>query len=309
MNDFLSQNFQKNLINNSNVVNDFLNLNLPVGNVLNKKLLKAMKYSLLGSGKKIRSYLLIETGKLILNFNNMLLTDKINHELILLGSAIEAIHTYSLIHDDLPSMDDSDFRRGKKSSHVKFGEATAILAGDALQSWAFELISRPDNISDVSKVSKIIYSLSKAIGCNGMAGGQQGDIDFTTKTSNKNDIFWIQQKKTGNLLECCVKLGGIIGDANDSQIIKLKKYANCLGIAFQIKDDLLDLNSDAKILGKPTRQDKSNEAPNFVNLYGEINSKKKLKEFIDEALEALKTFGKSANNLVLLAKYVRNRDF
>lgn len=309
MSDSLQKKFQKNLIKNSEVVDNFLNLNLPVNNGLNKKLLEAMRYSLLGSGKKIRSFLLIETGKMILNLNNESLITEIYNQLIILASAVEAIHTYSLIHDDLPAIDNSDFRRGKKSSHVKFGEATAILAGDALQCWAFELISNPKNINDHSKVSKIIFQLSQALGYDGMVGGQQGDIDFVSEELNENNILWVQQKKTGKLLQCCVLLAGIIAEANDEQFFYLKKYSYYLGITFQIKDDLLDVNSNSKTLGKPIKQDKFNKSPNFVNLYGETNSKKKLKKFNEKAIESLKNFGNYANNLVLLAEYVINRDF
>ena len=309
MSNYLLKKFKKDLLKNSEVIDNFLNLNLSIGDKLNRRLLKAMRYSLLGSGKKIRSFLLVETGKMISNLNNVNSTNEIYNQLIILASAIEAIHTYSLIHDDLPAIDNSDFRRGKESSHIKFGEATAILAGDALQCWAFELVSSPDNINDPLKISKIVFLLSRALGYNGMVGGQQGDIDFVSEELSEDDILWVQQKKTGKLIECCVLLATIIAQATEKQILNLKNYAYYLGIAFQIKDDLLDINSNSKILGKPIKQDKFNNSPNFVNLYGEINSKKKLREFNEKAIESLNIFGNYANNLVLLAKYITNRDF
>ena len=145
------KNFQNTLLKNSEEVDSFIKKNLPRNEGLNKKLIHAIKYSILGSGKKIRSFLVIEVGKVVSNINNLTLNKKKKDELIVIASAIEAIHTYSLIHDDLPAMDNSDYRRGKKSTHKKFDEATAILAGDALQSWGFELISNPKNFENRDK--------------------------------------------------------------------------------------------------------------------------------------------------------------
>ena len=204
-------------------------------------------------------------------------------------------------------MDNSDYRRGKKSTHKRFDEATAILAGDALQSWGFELISNPKHFANENNISKLVFELSKAIGCLGMVGGQQGDIDFTHRDLNEDNIFWIQQKKTGSLLECCVILSSIICNANDEQMIKLRDFSKNLGLAFQIKDDLLDLNSNSKELGKPIHQDRSNETPNFVNYYGEEKSIQKMKDSLEKSIESLNIFGNYAKNLVLLAEYIVNR--
>ncbi len=301
------KNFQNTLLKNSEEVDYFIKKNLPRNEGLNKKLIQAMKYSILGSGKKIRSFLVIEVGKVVSNINNLTFNKKKNDELIVIASAIEAIHTYSLIHDDLPAMDNSDYRRGKKSTHKKFDEATAILAGDALQSWGFELISNPRNFENRDKISKLVFELSKAIGFCGMVGGQQGDIDFTHNDLSEDNILWIQQKKTGSLLECCVVLSSIICNAKDDQIKKLQKFSRNLGLAFQIKDDLLDLNSNSKELGKPVHQDKSNQTPNFVNYYGEEKSIQKMNDSIEKSIESLNIFGNNAKNLVLLADYIVKR--
>ncbi|GIR63224.1 MAG: farnesyl-diphosphate synthase [Alphaproteobacteria bacterium] len=301
------KNFQNTLLKNSEEVDSFIKKNLPRNEGLNKKLIQAIKYSILGSGKKIRSFLVIEVGKVVSDINKLTFNKKKKDELIVIASAIEAIHTYSLIHDDLPAMDNSDYRRGKKSTHKKFDEATAILAGDALQSWGFELISNPRNFENRDKISKLVFELSKAIGFCGMVGGQQGDIDFTHNDLSEDNILWIQQKKTGSLLECCVTLSSIICNAKDDQIIKLQNFSRNLGLAFQIKDDLLDLNSNSKELGKPVHQDQSNETPNFVNYYGEEKSIQKMNDSLEKSIESLNIFGNHAKNLVLLADYIVKR--
>jgi len=301
------KNFQNTLLKNSEEVDSFIKKNLPRNKGLNKKLIQAIKYSILGSGKKIRSFLVIEVGKVVSDINNLTFNKKKKDELIVIASAIEAIHTYSLIHDDLPAMDNSDYRRGKKSTHKKFDEATAILAGDALQCWGFELISNPNNFEVQVKISKLVFELSKAIGFCGMVGGQQGDIDFTHNDLSEDNILWIQQKKTGSLLECCVTLSSIICNAKDDQIIKLQNFSRNLGLAFQIKDDLLDLNSNSKELGKPVHQDQSNETPNFVNYYGEEKSIQKMNDSLEKSIESLNIFGNHAKNLVLLADYIVKR--
>ena len=301
------KNFQNTLLRNSEEVDSFIKKNLPRNEGLKKKLIQAIKYYILGSGKKIRSFLVIEVGKVVSDINNLTFNKKKKDELIVIASAIEAIHTYSLIHDDLPAMDNSDYRRGKKSTHKKFDEATAILAGDALQSWGFELISNPKNFENRDKISKLVFELSKAIGFCGMVGGQQGDIDFTHNDLSEDNILWIQQKKTGSLLECCTNLSSIISNAKDNQRIKLQNFSRNLGLAFQIKDDLLDLNSNSKELGKPIHQDQSNETPNFVNYYGEEKSIQKMNDSLEKSIESLNIFGNHAKNLVLLADYIVKR--
>ncbi len=303
------KNFQNILLKNSEIVDNFIKRKLPKSEGLNNKLIEAIKYAILGSGKKIRSFLITETGKVVSGINNITFDNKKNNELIVIASAIEAIHTYSLIHDDLPAMDNSDYRRGKKSTHKKFDEATAILAGDALQSWGFELISNRSNFVDQEKVPKLVFELSKAIGFCGMVGGQQGDIDFTYNDLNEDNILWIQQKKTGSLLECCVTLSSMICNANDDHIIKLKEFSRNLGLAFQIKDDLLDLHSNSKALGKPVHQDKFNMTPNFVNYYGEQKSIQKMNNSLEKSIQSLNIFGNHAKNLVLLADYIVNRSY
>ena len=295
------------LENNSKKIDKFFDLNLPAPIGINKKLLKAIRYSTIGSGKKIRGFLVVETGKMLLKNNyEKVLNSK---ELIIAASAIEAIHSYSLIHDDLPAIDNSDLRRGKKSTHKKFDEATAILVGDALQSWAFEIISNTNFFPDTKKSTEMVFNLSKSIGMSGMVGGQQADINFEDKNISSNDIHWIQEKKTGSLIECCVKFGSIIIKSSQIQKNDLIEYSKNLGIAFQIADDLLDLKGNRFMIGKPVKQDIINNTPNFVNLLGEEQARKKSKIIVEKAIECLKNFGNNAKNLVLLARYSINREF
>ena len=170
--------FQNMLEKNSLEIDKFLDNFLPTGNGLNSKLFEAMRYSSISSGKKLRAFLVLECGRFISAINNKTLSKSKYNELIAVGSAIEAIHSYSLIHDDLPAMDDSPVRRGKASNHIKFDHHTAILAGDGLLSWAFQIIGDNNFISNSENRSEICFVLAKAIGPNGMVGGQQADMDF-----------------------------------------------------------------------------------------------------------------------------------
>ena len=300
---------QSALLENSKKIDIFFDSHLPNTINIHKKLIEAMRYSTIGLGKKMRGFLVIETGEMLLKTNSIKFSETLKKELIVVASAVEALHSYSLIHDDLPAMDNSALRRGKKSTHIKFGEATAILAGDALQSWAFQLISDLNLISDPRKSVDILFNLSKSIGMFGMAGGQQAEIDSKINETSANDVQWIQQKKTGCLIKCCANLGAIIGMGSMKQKNSLLNYAENLGLAFQITDDILDLKGDSLKIGKPIKQDSFNETPNFVTLLGEEQAKKKSKEIIEKAIDSIKFFGKNAKNLVLLARYVIEREF
>ena len=297
------------LIKNSQDIDKFFDINLPKPKGIHQKLLQAMRYSTIGAGKKIRGFLVFETGRLIFKMCKKKPTTFNIKEMLVTASAVEAIHSYSLIHDDLPAMDNSDLRRGKSSTHKKYDEATAILAGDALQSWAFELLSNPKNIQNNKARADIVFNLSRSIGFSGMVAGQQADINVQKNFFTSEDVYWIQEKKTGSLIECCVKLGCILSGSTKCQSTKLLNYSKNLGLAFQIADDLLDIHGDRSKLGKPVKQDVMNNTPNFVNLLGEEKAKKKAQFFADKAIESIKNFGNNAKNLVLLAKYSINREF
>ena len=224
--------FQNKLEKNSQEIDRFLDTYLPSSNGLSSRLFQAMRYSSISGGKKIRAYLVLETGRFISAINNKTLSKSKYNELIVVGSAIEAIHSYSLIHDDLPAMDNSPIRRGKAANHVKFDHHTAILAGDGLLSWAFQIIGDSNFISNSEKRSEICFVLAKAVGPNGMVGGQQADMDFTNnKSIDLNQIEWIQNHKTGALISCCAHVASILLNANNNQKTNLINYANHIGLS------------------------------------------------------------------------------
>ncbi len=301
--------FQNKLEKNSQEIERFLDSYLPSGNGLNSKLFEAMRYSSISGGKKIRAYLVVESGRFISAINNKTLSKSKYNELIAVGSAIEAIHSYSLIHDDLPAMDNSPIRRGKASNHVKFDHHTAILAGDGLLSWAFQIIGDNNFITNSEKRSEICFVLAKAIGPNGMVGGQQADMDFTEQSSiNLDQIEWIQNHKTGALISCCSHVASILLNASEDQKNTLINYANHIGLAFQIADDLLDLEGNEVSMGKPIRQDAKNETTNFVRILGKEKATKRALEESKKAINLIHKFKQESENLVSLAKYTVNRN-
>ena len=242
------------------------------------KLLSAMKYGIFSGGKRFRSAIVVNTGK-IYNIDYK--------KLITIGSAIECIHSYSLMHDDLPAMDDDDFRRGKLSVHKKFNEFTAILAGNSLLTLAFEILSSKDlNVSNKSK-NELLKTLSRCAGHLGLAGGQYSDLTFEKKNISKKDIIKMQKNKTGELFGFCCESVAIIKGFNLKKRKKLKDIGINIGFLFQIVDDLIDHKGDSFIVGKPTKSDKKRGKATLINLFGynktlklAINLKKKLKKEI-----------------------------
>ena len=301
--------FQNMLEKNSKEIDRFLDSHLPSGNGLNAKLFDAMRYSSINGGKKIRAYLVLETGRFIGAINNKTLSMSKYNELIAVGSAIEAIHSYSLIHDDLPAMDNSPIRRGKASNHIKFDHHTAILAGDGLLSWAFQIIGDSNFIYNSEKRSEISFVLAKAIGPNGMVGGQQADMDFAKhKSIDLDQIEWIQNHKTGALISCCSHVASILLNASHDQKSNLINYAKHVGLAFQIADDILDLDGNEVSMGKPVRQDTKNETPNFVTILGKEKAAKRALDESSKAINLIQKFKQGSENLVSLAKYTVNRN-
>ena len=295
---------------NSHVIDQFLDNHLPSGDNLNSKLFEAMRYSSINSGKKIRAYLVVESGKFLSIINNQKFSKSEYDELVVVASAIEAIHTYSLIHDDLPAMDNSSTRRGKPSSHIKFDTHTAILAGDALLSWAFQIIADCSLIRDPRKRSEISFILAKAIGPYGMVGGQQADMDLNTKSNlGLEQIEWIQNHKTGALISSCSHVASILLNVNDTQKEKLINYASSIGLAFQIADDLLDKEGDEIVMGKPIMQDDKNETPNFVTILGREKAAQKALEVSNTAISTIENFQYGIENLLSLAKYTVSRNY
>ena len=269
-----------------------------------KRLSDSLLYSSLGSGKRLRAFMLIETAKA---FGGL----KPSKDTMIIATALELIHTYSLIHDDLPCMDNSSLRRGKKTSHIEFDEATAILLGDGLQSLAFEMISSHDLAFQNDVKLKIISELSRSIGFNGMVGGQMMDLvsegRYNKLSPNEKYITQTQKLKTGALIIFSLKAGGIIGGANSEELKILEKFGEKIGLAFQIIDDILDCTSTEGLLGKSVDADLKSGKMTFVTLLGLEQSKLKVRKLIEEAKKEISKIPKNTEKLMMLAEFVEYR--
>jgi geranylgeranyl pyrophosphate synthase len=264
---------------------------------------KSMAHTSLASSKMIRAALLIASGKLNANIHES--------SLITLASAVEMMHSYSLIHDDLPCMDDDDFRRSKPSNHIVFGEANAVLAGDALQALAFETIVNDKLLSDEQKIQSIKI-LSSACGKNGMIYGQHLDIENEQNPDlDINELDYIHNLKTGRLIESSIFLGQVGSSLSEIDYKRLNEFSANIGLAFQIKDDVLDVTSSSKKLGKTALSDKKNNKSTYVNIVGVDNSIKRYNLLIEDAIIALDKISfdsESYNYLKDLAEYVIKRE-
>ena len=272
--------------------------------ITQKRLIDAFIYSTIGSGKRIRAYLLVEAFRL---FDNM----KFYNDALNIAASVELIHTYSLIHDDLPSMDNSLLRRGKKTCHIKYDEATAILLGDGLQSLAFEIITNNElTLDDKTKVN-ICNKLAQAIGFKGMVAGQMMDLisegRYDKFIPDKKFIIQTQRLKTGALIDFSLQAGGIIGGAKKSELEILSGFGKRIGLAFQIVDDILDATSNEEDLGKTTDLDSKQGKVNFVTLLGLEKSRKKVEDLIIQAKSELEKFSVNTENLMKIAEFVETR--
>lgn len=278
-----------------NYLSDFCKHN----NCIQKSVIDAMRYSLLAGGKRIRPVLMLEFYKICGGENNILP----------IACCVEMIHTYSLIHDDLPCMDNDDFRRGKPSCHKKYGEAIALLAGDALNTVPFEIITNEAKKGTISYKTAVmlISELSKAIGVNGMIGGQVIDIEHNNQIIDIDTLKTLDRLKTGALIKAAVKMGCILADADDKKIKFAEKYAENIGLAFQIIDDILDVTSTFDKLGKPINSDKEKLKTTFVSVYGLEKSKQIADNLTEDALNILENF-KNNTFLIDLTKMLLSRE-
>lgn len=260
----------------------------------------AMQYSVFAGGKRLRAVLVLAGCEIVGgNIKNALP----------FACAIECIHTYSLIHDDLPAMDNDDTRRGIPTNHIKFGDAMAILAGDALLNKAFELmLEDSENELDPKQALKALSVIARAAGAEGMIGGQVVDIEAEGKEITLDRLEYMHAHKTGALICAAVISGAIAGGASDKQISALKEYASCLGLAFQIRDDILDIEGDGTKLGKPIGSDDKNKKSTFVSICGMQEAKKRLEQLTEAAKSALDIFGEKGLFLKELANFLHNRD-
>ena len=262
-----------------------------------QKLHDAMKYSIKVGGKRLRPLFLIEISK-IFNVKKIMAFRA--------AAAIELIHCYSLVHDDLPAMDDDDLRRGHMTCHKKYDDATAILVGDAFQSLAFEILSDKKTHPNAIVRCNLINELSKASGATGMVGGQMLDLDAEKKKLSLSEILMLQKLKTGELFRFSCVAGPILSEQKDLK--HFEKFANKLGLAFQIKDDLLDVEGDEKQMGKKTKKDFSRGKETLISYLGKEDAKKKSEDLINDSKQILKFYGKRANRIIDLTNFVISRN-
>lgn len=259
---------------------------------------EAMRYATLGGGKRFRPFLVVETAKLFGVPEGRALNA---------AAALECIHCYSLVHDDLPAMDDDDLRRGRPTVHKAFDEATAILAGDGLLTFAFEILARPDTHPDPAVRAELVMGLARASGWEGMCGGQMLDLEAENVAQGLDGITQIQALKTGALIRFGAEAGAILGGASEAERRAVIDYAEALGLAFQVSDDLLDAEGDAASVGKATGKDAAAGKATFVSLMGLEGAKAKLAALEKTAVASLDRFGPKAAMLQDAARFMSTR--
>jgi geranylgeranyl diphosphate synthase type II len=262
----------------------------------------AMRYSLMAGGKRLRPILAIAGAEAVGGDGESVLP---------LAAALEFIHTYSLVHDDLPAMDDSDFRRGHPTSHKEFGEATAILAGDALLTVSFEILTDPDTTAglDPRLVQRVVCEVARAIGVEGMIGGQAADLRFMGKQPSPSDVEYIHQRKTAALIRISAWSGAVLGGGSEEQVEAVGRYGRYVGLAFQIVDDILDEIGDSSVLGKSAGSDQEAGKATYPKIFGIDESRKQAHSLVNSALEELSGFGPGAEPLRNIAQFIVARDF
>ncbi len=269
------------------------------------RLIEAMRYSSLGGGKRFRPFLVVESAALFA---------VPRPRALMAGAALECVHCYSLVHDDLPAMDNDDLRRGQPTTHRAFDDATAILAGDGLLTFAFDILSRRETHPESGVRIELVSALARAAGLGGMAGGQMLDLAAEGRFAgnvplklDENSVRMLQAMKTGALLRFACTAGGILGSANAAQRNALERYGSVVGQAFQIADDLLDLEGDPALVGKSTGKDAVAGKATMVGVLGGPGAKARLKELVREAEDALAPFGDAASILIEGARFVADR--
>lgn len=291
-------NFQDALAESGRAVEEMLGRLLPLEDSPEVRLIEAMRYSTLGGGKRIRPFLVL-SGAALFNVDRTCA--------LRAAAAVEMVHCYSLIHDDLPAMDDDDLRRGRPTCHIKFDEATAILAGDALLTKAFEVLADPKTHSDSQVRSDLVLGLARAAGAEGMVGGQMLDLLAEKTTLNIPEITRLQRMKTGMLISIACEAGAILGRAHEAPRHALRAYAHDLGLAFQIADDLLDVEGSEAEVGKKTKKDSAAGKATFVKLLGLERAREHAQLLAQQAMQHLEIFEEKGEPLKQLAQFVIKR--
>ena len=285
---------------NANVKKTDIFLKKYLNRQTNSSLMSSMKYGSLSGGKKIRSSIIINTGKLFNIKTNKLLN---------ICGAVECIHSYSLIHDDLPCMDNDKIRRGKPATHIKFGESTAILAGNSLLTLAFEMIVDKNYKIEHKAKTELVKALAFCSGHTGIAGGQYLDLNFEKKKKNFSEIVDMQRKKTGKLFNFCCFASGIIAKKNIKELKSLSKLGEDIGLLFQLADDFIDLKGSKKLAGKPTKKDQKKGKSTLISLIGYEKTHFFAKQLKKNILSKLQKYGKKANNLINTVEFILGRNF
>jgi farnesyl diphosphate synthase len=270
-----------------------------------RRLLDAMRYGSLGGGKRLRPFLVVESAALF---------GVPSENALMVGAALECIHCYSLVHDDLPAMDNDDLRRGRPTVHKAFDDATAILAGDGLLTFAFDILSRPESHPDAAVRSRLVNLLARAAGIGGMAGGQMLDLAAegrfageASRAMTERDVATLQAMKTGALLRFACLAGPVLGRAGEDKVALLDRYGVAVGQAFQIADDLLDVEGDSAVVGKATGKDAAAGKATMVQILGIEGAKNRLRSLITQAETALAPFGAAATTLIAAARFIADR--
>jgi farnesyl diphosphate synthase len=290
--------FERSLKDTAAEVERVLDLALPLPDGPEARVVEAMRYAAIGAGKRLRPYLVLSSADLFGVQRSCALR---------VAVAVEMVHCYSLIHDDLPALDNSDTRRGRPSLHRQFDEATAILAGDALLTLAFELLSEADTHGDPSVRCELVHALASAAGTNGMVGGQTLDLAAERRELDIGAVTRMQRLKTGEIIAFACEAGAILGHAADTPRKALRAYAHDLGLAFQIVDDLIDAEGDAAAAGKPTGQDRAAGKATFISLLGVDRARDQARMLAEQAMRHLDLFLEKADPLRAVARFVVER--
>ncbi len=291
--------FQAALKTTANEIEALLDELLAVKTSLAPRVTEAMRYSALAQGKRLRPFFVSESARIL---------GADHQQALRVGAALECIHCYSLVHDDLPAMDDDALRRGKPTCHIAYDEATAILAGDGLLTIAFEIIADPATHADGAVRAALILELARAAGHNGMVGGQMLDLAAEQKQSHDLDeIIAIQSLKTGALFRFSLEAGAILAKAGPADRTAMQTYADKVGLAFQIADDILDVESSPEQLGKATQKDADAGKATFIDLFGLDGARQKASALADEACDALAPYGDKATILRDAARFIVER--
>ena len=297
----LSNDFQSWAIGIQKRTEQALDKALPATNITPNKLHEAMRYATLGGGKRVRALLAHAAGEFC---------GADAHKIDQTAIAVEMIHAYSLVHDDMPCMDDDDLRRGKPSCHKQFDDATALLVGDALQSLAFQVLSAPNLHADAEHQINMIHLLAVASGSRGMAGGQAIDLASVGESLSQTELELMHIHKTGALIRAAALLGAYsANDLDGKRISAIDHYAQSIGLAFQVVDDILDTEADTATLGKTAGKDADSNKPTYVTILGLGRAKVLAQELFDSAIEPLKAYGADATRLVQLAQFITQRGF